>query len=206
MLTLFFSASLVLLVTPGPAVIYIVTRSVAQGRRAGVVSSLALSVGNTFQVAAAAYGISMLLDSSMLAFNVVKFMGAGYLVYLGVRRLMEGGRSGGAEIMEKEGLSRIFRQGVIVNLLNPKTAVFFFSYLPQFADVSKGALRGQILFLGAVFLVMGLFVGGFYAILAGTTGNWLRRSSRYYRFQRYVTGGVFIALGVAAAFSGSGRK
>lgn len=204
-LLLFMVAAGVLLVTPGPAVLYIVARSIDQGRLAGFVSTLGIGVGTLFHVAAAALGVSALLVSSALAFNIVKYLGAAYLIYLGVRTLLTRQEPTQPQAFVHKKLSHVFYQGVVVNLLNPKTALFFFAFLPQFANVERGNVALQILFLGTVLVVMGIFSDGLYALLAGTAGNWLRGNLGFLRAQRYFSGGVFIALGLTAALSGSGK-
>ena len=200
--TIFVVATSVLLLTPGPAVLYIVTRSIDQGRVAGIVSTLGIAVGTLFHVAAAAFGVSALLVSSVLLFNFVKYLGAAYLIYLGIRKLLVREELQSIQKERRRELSQIFYQGVLVNLLNPKTALFFFAFLPQFVDPAKGAVSGQILFLGATFVVMGLFSDGLYALLAGSLGKWLRSNLRFLRAQRYFAGMVYIALGAVTALSG----
>lgn len=206
MLALFMVAALVLLITPGPAVLYIVARSIDQGRRAGIVSMLGIHVGTLFHVAAAALGLSALLVSSALAFNVVKYVGAAYLIYLGLRKLLAREELHQPEVIETRKLARIFYQGVLVNLLNPKTALFFFAFLPQFVNPGKGAVAGQILFLGFTFVVLGICSDGLYALLAGTMGHWLKGNLRFLRAQRYFAGTVYIGLGLTTALSGSSKK
>ena len=146
-LTLFVTAALILVFIPGPNSLYIVARSIQQGRKAGIISSLGVQVGTLFHVAAAAFGLSALLLSSALAFNLVKYAGAAYLIYLGVKTLLtkENIETAQNEI-PKASLSRVFSQGVIVNLLNPKAALFFFAFLPQFVDASRGRVATQIIF------------------------------------------------------------
>ncbi len=205
-LSIFFIAAFVLLVTPGPAVMYIVARSIDQGRMAGIVSTLGIAIGTLFHVVAAALGVSALLMSSALAFSVAKYLGAAYLIYLGVRKLLEKDAVMQPEIIEQKRLSRIFYQGIWVNLLNPKTAIFFMAFLPQFVDTSKGAITLQVMFLGTLFVLMGIFSDGAWALLAGTLGNWLKGNLRFLRGQRYFAGGVFIALGITTAVSGLGKE
>jgi threonine/homoserine/homoserine lactone efflux protein len=205
-LLLFVGAALVLLVFPGPEVFYITSRSIGQGRAAGLISALGIQVGTLVHVAAAAVGLSALLVSSAAAFAAVKYLGAAYLIYLGVQKLRR------PESLELSGepdrieLSRIFAQGVIVNVLNPKTALFFFAFLPQFVDPSRGNVPAQILFLGILFSFMGVTSDSLWALFAGTVGHFLRRNARWMRTQRYVSGGMLISLGLAAAFAGSNRK
>lgn len=199
----FVLAALALLVTPGPAVLYIVARSIDQGRIAGIVSALGIGVGTFFHIAAAALGVSAILVSSAVAFNVLKYLGAAYLIYLGVRKLMERDTDELAAARAPRSLSRVFWDGVLVNLLNPKTALFFFAFLPQFVDVARGSVAAQIVVLGLTFIALGVVSDGAYALLAGTLGGWLRRNRRVLRAQRYFAGGVYITLGVATALSGS---
>jgi threonine/homoserine/homoserine lactone efflux protein len=205
-LLLFVSAALVLLVIPGPAVFYVVGRSIGQGRGAGLVSALGISVGTLFHTAAAAVGLSALLMSSVVAFGVVKYIGAAYLIYLGLQKLRR------EESWELSGeaprvkLSRIFVQGIVVNVLNPKAALFFFAFLPQFADASRGNVATQILFLGMLFAVLGVLSDSLWALCSGTLAHWLRDNPRWMHTQRYVSGGMLISLGVATALAGSSSK
>ncbi|NJN67003.1 MAG: LysE family translocator [Chloroflexaceae bacterium] len=205
---LFLLTSVVLLLTPGPAVLYIVTRSVDQGRGAGVVSALGIGVGSLFHVAAATLGMSALLVSSSLAFAALKYLGAAYLVYLGIQKLREREppehQQGPPPAPRKR--SRIFWQGVVVNLLNPKVALFFFAFLPQFTDPSRGTVAGQLLLLGCLFVAMGIVSDSLYALLAGSIGHRLKRSWWSGRGQHRLVGGVYLSLGVATALSGSGAE
>ena len=205
-LAVFVLAAVALLITPGPAVLYIVARSVEQGRWAGLVSALGVHVGTLVHVAAAALGLSALLVSSALAFDIVKYLGALYLIYLGIRRLFTSDAAAAASAAAPRSLRRLFAQGIVVNILNPKTALFFLAFLPQFADPSRGQLGLQILGLGLIFVGLGVVSDGLYAVLAGTAGGWLKQGGRFLRVERYVTGGVFVGLGLTAAFAGTGRK
>lgn len=205
-LTLFFITAFVILVTPGPAVLYIIARSVDQGRLAGIVSTLGVGFGTMFHVAAAALGISALLATSAVAFSVLKYLGAAYLIYLGIRKLMERDPDAGQRVRVPESLGRIFWQGVVVNVLNPKTALFFLAFLPQFIDVPRGHATLQMILLGLLFVVMGIFSDGVWALFAGSAGSWLKNHLGFLRAQRYFSGSVFIALGVIMAVSGQNRK
>lgn len=200
-LPLFIFASVVLLVTPGPAVLYIIARSMDQGRGAGLVSVCAIEVGNFVHVIAATLGLSALLLSSALAFSIVKYLGAGYLIYLGLRKLFSGEGRQSSSKSQPETLRRIFSQGVVVATLNPKTALFFVAFLPQFVDPSQGLIAGQMLVLGCIFIMLAVVSDGFYALVAGTAGRWLRDSASVMRAQRYVVGSVYIGLGLAAALA-----
>jgi threonine/homoserine/homoserine lactone efflux protein len=206
-LGLFVSAALILLVIPGPAVLYIIARSVEQGRLAGFVSDLGIHAATLVHVLAAALGLSALLASSALAFSVVKYAGAAYLIWLGLRKIF--GRVEIADLdapSRRHSYARLFRDGFIVNLLNPKTALFFLAFLPQFVDVGRGHVAMQIAFLGLLFTLLGFISDGCYALAAGTAGNWLKKSRSYLNFERYVSGVLFIGLGLTAAFAGNHKK
>jgi threonine/homoserine/homoserine lactone efflux protein len=204
-LAIFIGAALALLVTPGPAVMYIVAQSIDGGRIAGVASVLGIAFATFFHIGAAALGISAILMSSALAFSVVKYLGAAYLIYLGVRRLTERDTPLVLEKVERQPLRYIFRQGVVVNLLNPKTALFFFAFLPQFVDPARGAAWVQIVLLGTIFTTLAILSDGAYAMLAGTLGTWIRRSRGLQRGLKYFSGGVYITLGVATALGGRAK-
>ena len=202
-LTLFVLAALGLLLIPGPAVLYIVARSIDQGRRAGIVSVLGIGLGSLVHVTAAALGLSALLMSSALAFSIVKYLGAVYLIYLGIRKLREKPAVIATESVKPQPLGRIFRQGIVVNVLNPKTALFFFAFLPQFTNPAKGAVTVQILLLGLIFTGLGMMSDSLYALAAGTAGNWLKSSTTFLWAQRYFAGGIYVLLGLVTAVSGS---
>lgn len=200
-LPLFILAAVILLLTPGPAVLYIVARSIDQGRLAGLVSVLSIEVGNFFHVLAATFGLSALLMSSTLAFSVVKYLGAAYLIYLGLRKLFTHEELHPATGIHRQSLRRIFSQGVAVATLNPKTALFFLAFLPQFVDRSKGPVALQMLILGCIFVMMAIISDSLYALLAGTLGHWLRGTRVVWRVERYLAGSVYLLLGLSAALS-----
>ena len=205
-LALFFAASLILLVTPGPAVFYIVARSIDQGRVAGVVSTLGVAAGSCVHSLASALGVSAILASSATAFTLVKLIGAGYLIYLGVRKFLLPDPVETDLAVERSRLREIFAQGLVVNVLNPKTALFFLAFLPQFVDVSKGHVALQMILLGVMFAALGILSDGAYAIAAGTFGQWLKRHAGVLKAQRYFAGSVYLGLGVLTAATGSGKK
>jgi threonine/homoserine/homoserine lactone efflux protein len=153
------------------------------------------------QVAACAAGLSWLLLSSSLAFAVVKYVGAAYLIYLGIRRLLSRSELEMAEAGVARSAARMFGEGILVNILNPKLALFFLAFLPQFVDPARGAVAGQVAVFGVVFVLIGLCTDGSFALLAGTVGPWLRGSTRFLRGERYVVGGTFIGLGIVAALT-----
>jgi threonine/homoserine/homoserine lactone efflux protein len=204
-LPLFILAAVVLLLTPGPAVLYIVARSVDQGRRAGLISVLSIEVGNSVHVLAATFGLSALLASSALAFSVVKYLGAAYLIYLGVRKLLSPETGISSVAVPSLSHRRIFSQGVLVAALNPKTALFFLAFLPQFVDSSRGAIAPQMLALGGLFVLMAIVSDTVYALTAGTLGSWLKKSRPFWRAERYLVGSVYVGLGLTAALSGSSK-
>ena len=200
-LALFVGAALLLLVVPGPSVLYIVTQSVSHGRRAGIVSVAGITTGTLVHIGAATVGLSALLASSALAFDVVKYLGAAYLIAVGVRRLAGWERESGQRARETRDLGRLYRQGIVVNTLNPKTALFFLAFLPQFVDAGRGTPWLQILALGLLFAALGFFSDGAWALVAGTLGERLRRSRRFPAVQRYISGSVFVGLGAVAALT-----
>jgi threonine/homoserine/homoserine lactone efflux protein len=197
-LLVFGAASLAFVIVPGPSVIYIVSRSLAEGRTAGIVSACGIQAGGLLHVLAAAVGLSALLASSAAAFTVVKYAGAAYLVYIGVRRILDpdtGEEARGAPAER----ARLFWQGLLVNLLNPKTALFFLAFLPQFLDPERGAVAPQVLVLGTCFIVLAMLSDSTYALVAGTLRGRLGRSRRV-RLAR-ASGCAYVGLGVLAAFS-----
>ncbi|KJS87690.1 MAG: RhtB family transporter [Peptococcaceae bacterium BICA1-8] len=206
-LILFAGASLILLITPGPSIIYIMTQSIEQGRSAGIIAVLGIELGSFIHVIAATFGISALLMASATAFNIIKFIGAGYLIYLGICKLIKQEMlEGNDNEIKNNKLSVVFYKAILVNLLNPKTALFFLAFLPQFIDVSKGSTSAQIMFLGLVFIMLAILTDTSFALLAGSIGKWLKRKTSYLKAQRYITGSIYIALGVATAFTGSDNK
>ncbi len=202
----FVGAALALLLVPGPAVLYIVARSVNQGRLAGLVSVLGIETAGLFHVVAATLGLSAILLTSALAFDVVKYLGAAYLVYLGIRTLFAPEDKQASEAEDPSSLWRIYAQGVIVNLLNPKTALFFFAFLPQFVDISKGNPTLQIMSLGILFVAMATCTDGAYALLSSSVANRIKGNASFLKRQRYLTGMVYVGLGVTTALSGSNKK
>ena len=196
-LALFMLASLALAVVPGPAVLYIVAQSVDQGRFAGLVSALGIGTGGLVHVVAATVGLSSLLASSATAFTIVKYAGAAYLILLGIRRLLSREEVGEEALQSPRAHRQIFRDGVVVNVLNPKTALFFLAFLPQFVDPDAAAAPVQILLLGLIFVVIAFCSDSMWAVAAGTLGSWLRRSRWYLGVKRWVTGTVFVGLGAS---------
>src|SRR5918998_3121722 len=208
---LFVAAALALLLVPGPAVIYVVARSVEGGRLTGLVSVLGVELGTLLHVVFAAAGLSAIVVSSAVAFSVVKWLGAAYLVWFGLRQIL--GRDGGDQEAPPSGSGenrlRVFSQSVLVQVLNLKVALFFLAFLPQFVDPSRSAAWTQVVVLGTTLATLGLFTDGLYALLGGTAGEWIRKQragAGLRRARRFVTGGVYIALGAVAAISGKDEE
>lgn len=192
----FAAAALALLLIPGPSVLYIVAQSIQGGKQAGLMSALGVQLGGLVHVLAATVGISALVLSSALLFSAVKFLGAGYLIYLGLTTLLRRDANVALPTLKTRSLWQIFRQGFVVNALNPKTALFFLAFLPQFVHVGHGSVAVQTLVLGGLFLLLATISDSIYALLAGNVGQRLRDSRGFARRQKYFTGGVYIALGL----------
>ena len=199
----FIAASLALLLVPGPAVLYITARSANQGRVAGLVSVLAIETANLLQAIAAALGLSAILLSSALAFDVVKYVGAAYLIYLGIRKLLPSDVQTQSEAVQRESLSKIYWQGFFVNILNPKTALFFLAFLPQFVNPENGNVTAQTLIFGAIFVGLAIITDSLYALLFSSLAGQFKRNKNFEKGQRYFAGLVYIGLGIATAFTGT---
>ena len=198
-LLVFGAAALALIVVPGPAVLYIVSQSIDRGRLAGFVSALGIAVGALVHVGAAAIGLSSIMVSSASAFNAVKYAGAAYLICMGLWTIFRRRDDQQVNAPSERRLRRRFGQGVVVNVLNPKTALFFFAFLPQFVDPEKGAAALQIAVLGLVFVVIAVVSDSLWALAAGTASERLRGNRRFLAVQRYVSGSVFVGLGALTA-------
>lgn len=198
----FIAAALVLLLIPGPAVLYIVARSLSQGHRAGLVSVLGLSTGALVHVAAATAGLSAILVTSATAFGVVKTLGAGYLIYLGLRALFTRQSATSVETPTPRALYRVFSDGVVVSVFNPKIAVFFLAFLPQFVEPSRGPVAQQVLLLGLLYVAMALVTDSGYALLAGSLRHWFRGEVMQGPLPRYASGVLYLGLGVSTALAG----
>src|SRR5690349_13345252 len=196
---IFCLTALALLVIPGPAVLYVVVQCAEQGRRTGLASVGGIHVCTHFHVFVATVGLSALIVASALAFDTVKYAGAAYLIYVGVRKLL-GRDDPSLEPAEQQRVSyrRAFVRGAVVNVLNPKTALFFLALLPQFVNTDRGGVWSQALVLGLLFVALGLVTDWMYAVAAGTVGGFLRRRRRG---MRYGSGLVFVGLGAVAALA-----
>lgn len=191
-------ASLALLVIPGPAVLYIINRSVADGRNVALAAVAGLEIGNFMHVIAATVGLSAVIATSAAAFSVVKWIGAGYLIYIGIRTLATKPQAVN-QLNDPMSRRRAFTQGIVVNTFNPKVALFFLSFLPQFIDADRGSAALQSLVLGSTFVVLGCISDSLFAILASALRGTLLRGKSLPFVQRYVAGSVFIALGAIAS-------
>jgi threonine/homoserine/homoserine lactone efflux protein len=200
-LLVFALAGLALVAVPGPNLIYIATRSVSQGRRHGIVSALGVELGTLIHIAAATVGLSALIASSALAFDVVKYAGAAYLIWLGIRTMRTRDADLLAATAKPAPLRRTFAEGVVVNVLNPKVALFFLAFLPQFVDPEKAAAP-QIAVLGLVLFALGTTMDFLWAFGAAALRGTLQRRPAYVARQRFVTGGIYVALGAGAALTG----
>src|SRR5688572_9870097 len=195
----FVAAALVVLLIPGPGVLYVVARSLSQGQRAGLVSAVGLSAGAFVHVIAATVGLSALLLASAAAFGVVKLLGAAYLIYLGIRAVMSRGPNVDVETPAPRSLRRLFSDGVVVSVLNPKVAVFFLAFLPHFADPLRGSVPAQMFVLGLLYCVLALCTDGAYALLAGRLQRLVRGPVGRGPLPRYASGVVYVGLGISTA-------
>ncbi len=199
-LLIYIGVVAVLLVVPGPAVILTLARSISGGARTGVATGAGIAIGDILHTLAAVIGLSAILMTSSLAYEIVRFLGAAYLIYLGIVALLE--RTGDLNVPNMPPIDpgRAFRQAVIIEILNPKTALFFLAFLPQFTDPTSGAVWIQLLILGTIFVVMGFAFTSLLALGAARTSKWIGRHSSIGRWQGKFIGGIYIALGLQLAF------
>jgi threonine/homoserine/homoserine lactone efflux protein len=201
-LALFLSAGLALNLTPGPDMLYVATRSSGEGRAAGLVSALGIATGCLFHIGALALGLSAVLATVPALYDAVRYLGAAYLCYLGLRALLAPSQLDLAGQLEPRRLSAIFRQGVLTNVLNPKVALFFLALLPQFVDPARGGPAQQIIVLGLLFNTTGTIVNALVAIGASRATAWIRSRPRSLALVQRGTGAIFIGLGLRLAVSG----
>ncbi len=198
----FVLAALLLNLTPGNDMLYVAARSAGQGVRAGIISALGIMVGCTVHILLAMVGLSAVIAKSMLAFEIIKYMGAGYLIFLGVKALASKKTKLEIDDSNKQlSLNTVFWQGVLTNVLNPKVALFFLAFLPQFINLNSANTAWQILFLGSWFNVQGTLINIAIALLFGKIGNWLSNSPRFILLQQRITGIVLIGLGIKVALT-----
>lgn len=198
----FIAAALVVLLLPGPGVLYVVARSVEQGYRAGLASAFGLSAGAFVHVAAATAGLSAILLASATAFGIVKALGAGYLIYLGLRTILSLQKTPGIAVSKNPSFFRIMIDGAIVSVFNPKIAIFFLAFLPQFVESDAGPVTRQVLFLGLIYVSLALLTDSIYALTAGSVRHWLGHRVMRRLLPRYVIGSLYFGLGVKTALTG----
>jgi threonine/homoserine/homoserine lactone efflux protein len=201
-LVLFMSAGLALNLTPGPDMLYVATRSTGEGRAAGLVSALGIATGCLFHISALALGLSAVLATVPALYDAVRYLGAAYLCYLGVRALLAPAQLDLSGRLEPRRLGSIYRQGVLTNVLNPKVALFFLALLPQFVDPARGSPAQQIILLGLLFNTTGTIVNALVAIGASRATTWIRSKPRSLALAQRATGAIFIGLGLRLAVSG----
>jgi threonine/homoserine/homoserine lactone efflux protein len=197
---LFFAASWILIITPGPDMIYVITRGISQGRKAGVISAFGVTLGILVHTIFAAFGLAIILRTSALAFLAVKFVGAGYLIYLGVKSFKSKSDFSFNKNKTKDGIKTIFLQGLLSNVLNPKVALFFLAFLPQFVNPKFGSSSIQMVCLGLTFALFGIFFLVLLGYFSGGIGSWLSRKRNLAKKIRWFTGSILILLGLRLAF------
>lgn len=198
---LFVSVSLILLLSPGPNTIYVVTKGMTEGRNAAFKALLGASTGDLFQVLAASFGLAVLLQASALAFFIIKMLGAGYLLYVGIRCLLNKEKLFEEQAEVKTNGKDLFFTGFVTSALNPKTTLFFLSFLPQFIDTKSVYAQQQMLLLGAVFVIMGLLVLTAYALASAKIRSWITGNDQIQAYFNWITGLIFIGFGLRMAFS-----
>lgn len=199
---MFAITAILLNLTPGNDMLYVAARSTSQGSKAGIVSSLGIMVGCMVHILAAMVGLSALIAKSALAFDIIKYLGAGYLIYLGARALISKKKKLHIDIpIKKRSLKNIFWQGVFTNVLNPKVALFFLAFLPQFIILQTENTAWQVLFLGTWFNIGGTLINIIVSLLFGRVGKWLNDSPKFIQWQEKITGTILIALGIKVALS-----
>ncbi|UFJ39907.1 LysE family translocator [Brevibacillus humidisoli] len=200
---LFVISAAALIIIPGPAVFYIMARSIEQGKKAGLVSALGVSLGGSVHVLAGAIGVSAILMTSATAFTIVKYLGAAYLIYLGCKTLFSTSDRKTPENTQapRKKLGKIFYQSALVEVMNPKTALFFLAFFPQFISPSVGSVTVQFLLLGTIFVTLAIICDGLYAVLAASIGKRMLGSKVSSKVQNRITGYFYIVLGVFSAFA-----
>ncbi len=197
---LFFAASWILIITPGPDMIYVITKGVAQGRKAGMISAIGITLGILVHTVFAAFGLAIILKTSAMAFLTVKFSGAGYLIYLGIKSIKDKTVLAFNNDKPQLTMRAVFIQGVLCNVLNPKVALFFLAFLPQFVDPRYGSASIQMVFLGLTFALCGVVFLVLLGYFSGGIGSWLSRKHNFAQKVRWFTGSILIALGLRLAF------
>jgi threonine/homoserine/homoserine lactone efflux protein len=205
---LFAVSAAALLIIPGPAVLYIMARSIDQGKKAGLVSVLGVTLGGSIHVLAGALGVSAILMTSVTAFHIVKYLGAAYLIYLGCKTLLFSSNSTTSEIPKspRKKLTKILYQSVLVEVMNPKTALFFLAFFPQFISTSAGSVPVQFLLLGTIFIILAFISDGLYALLAASIRDRMIGSKDSSNLINRITGYLYIVLGIFSAFASPSKS
>jgi threonine/homoserine/homoserine lactone efflux protein len=198
---MFFTTSILLALSPGPDNLFVMTQAAQQGRTAGLLVTLGLCTGLLFHTAAVTFGLAALFMASALAFTVLKFAGAAYLLYLAWQAFRVGTDSGPATVADHLKPGVLYRRGIIMNITNPKVSIFFLAFLPQFVEPAKGQLSVQFLTLGAVFIIATLIIFGAISLLAGVFGEHFRRSAFAHKLLNRAAGGIFAALAIKLALA-----
>jgi threonine/homoserine/homoserine lactone efflux protein len=197
-LPLFFITSIIIIIAPGPDFIYVTTRGVSQGKRAGTLSALGISVGLLLHTLLAAFGLSAIIQASRAAYLALKYIGAGYLLYLGMRTLISKNQL--LQTNEIPGQTKgVFRQGILTNVFNPKAIITFMAFLPQFVDAHKTHTIGPFLFLGVTFALIAVIWFGFVGYFAGIVGTWIKRNRLFQNGIKYISGSILMLLGLRLA-------
>lgn len=198
----FLIATLAVGAAPGPGMMFAVARSVGQGRLAGAVSVAGLSAGSFTLCLSAAFGVAAVIAASQLAYDALRYLGAAYLIWLAVRALVVGGvLPGGAGSARRDPLHRVFRQAVVTNLLNPKSGLFYISFVPQFTDPERGSVVVQFILLGVIFNLLGNSINLMVALFFGRIGDWLASHRQVWRWQQWFTASVFCAIAAHLVFA-----
>ena len=200
-LLMFFTTSVLLALSPGPDNLFVMTQAAQQGRKAGLLVTLGLCTGLLFHTAAVTFGLAALFKASAVAFTVLKFAGAGYLLYLAGQAFRAGTIAGPATVADRLNAAVLYRRGIIMNITNPKVSIFFLAFLPQFADPAKGQLSAQFLLLGGVFIIATLLVFGTISILAGVFGEHFRKSAFAQKILNRAAAGIFAGLALKLALA-----
>jgi threonine/homoserine/homoserine lactone efflux protein len=199
-LLLFTAAALAMNISPGPSNLYVMSRSLAQGTSAGLVAAAGLATGSLFHVTVTSLGLAVILQYSPIAFLVMKLAGAGYLIFLGLKMLLaKSSKLSPDALIPRKPLARIFRESAVVEILNPKTALFFLAFLPQFADPKAGPLAPQLLLLGIIVTLTAIPCDAVVAVLSGKAADLLRRKPIFQRLQNWISGSVLVVLGATIA-------
>lgn len=198
---LFFTSSVLLAMAPGPDNLFVLAQSAQHGKKAGIVVTIGLCTGVLVHIAAVSMGVAAVFQTSQLAFNILKYIGAAYLIYLAVMSFRASGAAGGPGKVEKLQYRRLYGRGMIMNVTNPKVTLFFLAFLPQFANPAYGPIVPQIVMLGAIFILSTILIFGAVALLAGTFGEWLAKSERASKLLNRTAGSIFGVLAVKLILS-----